>query len=50
MGIDGHLKHRIAEGIGLGSRSFLLDRAFLLDNRSFQPNSRGSLLLGWHRL
>jgi hypothetical protein len=44
MGIDGHLKHRIAEGIGLDSRSFLLvNRAFLL-------NSRGSLLLGWHRL
>jgi hypothetical protein len=50
MGINGCLKHRIAEGFRLDSRSFLLDRAFLLDNRSFQPNSRGSLLLGWHRL
>jgi len=44
MGIDGHLKHRIAEGFRLDSRSFLLD------NRAFLLNSRGSLLLGWHRL
>jgi hypothetical protein len=44
MGINGCLKHRIAEGFRLDSRSFLLD------NRSFLMNSRGSLLLGWPRL